>query len=60
MIAHAYNFICVSVDSCPQRFDSGVDPYDKELKIYVMDGAGSTRAALITTVSSLLVVFLIH
>jgi len=26
-------------DMCPQRYDTGVNPYEKELKIYVMAGA---------------------
>lgn len=49
-----------AVDSCPQRFDSGVDPYDKELKIYVMQGAGSIKAGIITVFLSILVSVILH
>ncbi|ELT95510.1 hypothetical protein CAPTEDRAFT_179956 [Capitella teleta] len=39
-------------DSCPQRFDAGVDPYDKELKIYVMDAANTFEASILLLLTS--------
>jgi hypothetical protein len=33
-------------DSCPQRYDTGVNPYEKELKIYVMQGTSAVHPSI--------------
>lgn len=32
-----------SGDSCPQRYDTGANPYQKEMLIYVLDDAVSIK-----------------
>ena len=52
--------VLFTVDSCPQRFDTGVDPYEKELKIYVMHGAASIQAGLLTILLTATLALLLH
>lgn len=36
------------VDTCPQRYDTGVNPYEKMAKIYVLGAATSLQYSLLT------------
>jgi len=38
-------------DSCPQRYNTGENPYEKELKIYVMDGCGRLYGNVLSVIS---------
>ena len=56
------NALCVTVtgDSCPQRYNTGENPYEKDLKIYVMDGCcvlhGSLLSVALLALSALLLI----
>jgi len=43
--------MCVIGDSCPQRYNTGENPYEKELKIYVMDGCCGLYGNVLSAVS---------
>lgn len=47
-------------DSCPQRYNTGENPYEKDLKIYVMDGCcvlhGSLLSVALLALSALLLI----
>jgi hypothetical protein len=42
-------------DMCPQRYDTGANPYEKVLKIFVMDSATSVHTSLALTLLTVLI-----
>jgi len=41
-------FMCMIGDSCPQRYNTGENPYEKELKIFVMDGCPGLHSNILS------------
>ena len=47
-------------DSCPQRYNTGENPYEKELKIYVMDGTCVLHSSMFSVALLALSVLLLN
>jgi len=35
--------LLLTVDTCPQRYDTGADPYEKNIKVYVLNVGSALR-----------------
>jgi len=50
----------ITGDSCPQRYNTGENPYEKELKIWVMDGSCVVRGSILSVALLALGVLLLN